>query len=119
MRVGTAPWRERTSHTCSPWCRVPLRRPACCVQSVLGSFLDPVADKVLIGSVTVTLGVQGLLPPALVALIVARDACLMAGVAVIRWRTKPPGVPYFSLSGPNVFEISPSTTSKARVCVYL
>ena len=92
------------------WCRW----SRCCgVQSVLGSFLDPVADKVLIGAVTITLGVQQVLSPWLVALIVARDVCLMAGVAVIRMRTKPPGAPFFTLSHAKTFEITPSFSSKA------
>ena len=81
-------------------------------QSVLGSFLDPVADKVLIGSVMVTLGALDVLSPWLVALVVARDVCLVAGVAIIRWKTKPPGSPFFSLSHAKTFEITPSSISK-------
>ncbi len=101
--------------------RVPTAPLTCCLmdiwtvhawQSILGSFLDPVADKVLIGSVTITLGVQHLLSPWLVGLIVMRDVCLMAGVAIIRWRTRPQGAPFFSLSHAKTFEIKPSTSSK-------
>lgn len=81
-------------------------------QSVLGSFMDPVADKVLVGSMTITLGIQGVLSPWLVGLIVARDLCLIGGIVVIRARTKPEGAPFFSLSHAKTFEIKPSTLSK-------
>ncbi len=73
------------------------------------------ADKLLVGSVTVTLGVQGLLSPYIVALVLARDVCLVAGVALIRHRTREPGSPFFSLQRDSAsFQITPSTASKVR-----
>jgi cardiolipin synthase len=49
------------------------------ISSVLGSYLDPLADKVLVGSIALSMAYAGLLNPALVALVVARDAVLLAG----------------------------------------
>ncbi|GAB0496441.1 hypothetical protein MMPV_007753 [Pyropia vietnamensis] len=54
--------------------------------SVLGSYLDPLADKVLINVVTVALASQSLMPAYVAALVVARDAVLLVGAAVIRYR---------------------------------
>lgn len=44
--------------------------------SVLGTYLDPLADKVLICCVAGALGIQGLLPPPLVALIIGEASPL-------------------------------------------
>ena len=46
-------------------------------RSVLGSYLDPLADKLLLIAVFMLLGRGGFLPLWLVVLIVARDAALM------------------------------------------
>ena len=48
--------------------------------SVLGSYLDPLADKVLVGCTAGSLAYVGSLPPALVALMLGRDAALVAGM---------------------------------------
>jgi cardiolipin synthase (CMP-forming) len=45
----------------------------------LGSYLDPLADKALLVSVYVTLGLHQLLPPWLVILVVFRDLVLIGG----------------------------------------
>lgn len=47
-------------------------------RSVLGSYLDPLADKLLLIAVFMLLGRGGFIPIWLVVLIVARDATLMA-----------------------------------------
>ncbi|KAL3678146.1 hypothetical protein R1sor_021102 [Riccia sorocarpa] len=57
------------------------------INSVLGSYLDPVADKVLVGSVALSMGYAGLLHPtaaALVGLVVARDGVLVGGAFAYR-----------------------------------
>ena len=46
----------------------------------LGGFLDPLADKALLVSVYVTLGLQGWLPNWLVILVVSRDMLIVGGV---------------------------------------
>ncbi len=48
-------------------------------KSVLGSYLDPLADKVLVASVTCACAVQGLLPTWLVGLFIGRDVVLVVG----------------------------------------
>ncbi|MDJ0947831.1 MAG: CDP-alcohol phosphatidyltransferase family protein [Alphaproteobacteria bacterium] len=48
-------------------------------RSVLGAYLDPLADKALLVSVYVVLGYQGLLPSWLVILVVSRDVMIIGG----------------------------------------
>jgi cardiolipin synthase len=52
--------------------------------SKLGATLDPVADKLLVGVLFVVLTLQGHLPPWLVAIVVGRDAIILAGAGVYR-----------------------------------
>ena len=52
-------------------------------QTRLGSWLDPVADKSLMLTSYVLLGWKGLLPLWLVVVVVARDAIILAGVALV------------------------------------
>ena len=52
--------------------------------SVLGSYLDPLADKVLIGSIVGALGYSGALPLPLVGVIVGRDVLLVGGAFILR-----------------------------------
>lgn len=50
----------------------------------LGAYLDPIADKALLVSIYVTLGVSGHLPVALVMLVVSRDV-LIVGAVILSW----------------------------------
>jgi cardiolipin synthase (CMP-forming) len=66
--------------------------------SVLGSYLDPLADKILVGCVVGALGWNGALPLPLVAVIVGRDVVLVCGAfwaraVALNWRW--PGVKEF------------------------
>ncbi len=54
------------------------------MQTELGAYLDPVADKALLVSIFVTLGVGKQLPVALVLLVVSRDI-LIIGAVLISW----------------------------------
>lgn len=47
--------------------------------SELGRYLDPIADKVLLVSIFITLGVQGHLPVWLVILVASRDLFIVGG----------------------------------------
>ncbi|MBV9861135.1 MAG: CDP-alcohol phosphatidyltransferase family protein [Alphaproteobacteria bacterium] len=49
----------------------------------LGALLDPIADKALLASVYVTLGLAGQLPNWLVILVVFRDAMIIGGFVLI------------------------------------
>lgn len=55
----------------------------------LGALLDPVADKALLGSVFVALGLAGLLPSWLVILVVFRDLLIVGGFMLIQTSTSP------------------------------
>jgi cardiolipin synthase len=52
----------------------------------LGSYLDPLADKVLLDGIYVALAMGEWLPVWLVALVLGRDLLIVAGVALIRRR---------------------------------
>jgi len=47
--------------------------------SELGAYLDPLADKALIVSIYVSLGIAGVLPISLVILVVSRDIMIISG----------------------------------------
>ena len=72
----------------------------------LGSILDPLADKLLSGSVFVTLALLGIVPVWLVALVLGRDLLIVIG-----------GLSYHFLVGP--FEMEPSIISKLNTLVQL
>ena len=86
-------------------------------QSILGSYLDPLADKMLITVTTVALAGNGVIPVPLAALIVARDVALVAATLALRIRMIPKPVTWsriFQVSDVQAFEIKPSNTSKAN-----
>lgn len=59
------------------------------LRSALGAFLDPIADKVLLVSIYVTLSVVGILPHWLVILVVSRDV-LIVGAFLLTWVMEQP-----------------------------
>ena len=65
-------------------------------QTRLGAYLDPVADKILLTAVYVSLAVAGLAPAWLVVLIAGRDVVILSMVAaalvLTRFREFPPTV---------------------------
>ena len=48
--------------------------------TVLGAYLDPLADKALIVSIYLTLGINNLIPRWLVILVVSRDILIVGGI---------------------------------------
>ena len=50
----------------------------------LGAYLDPLADKVLIVSIYVALGITGAIPRWLVILVVSRDI-MIVGAVMLSW----------------------------------
>ncbi len=52
--------------------------------SELGAYLDPLADKALIVSIYVTLGINGVIPGWLVILVVSRDI-MIVGAVILSW----------------------------------
>lgn len=81
--------------------------------SLLGSFLDPLGDKVLMACTGLPLALIGALHPFLVFIVVGRDALLVAGSMIYRWRFREPGEPYFSLSKVS-YKVEPSALSKVN-----
>ncbi len=52
--------------------------------TVLGAYLDPLADKALIVSIYLTLGINGFIPRWLVILVVSRDILIVGGI-MLSW----------------------------------
>lgn len=88
-------------------------------KTVIGSFLDPLADKILIGTISVSLASQALLPVPLVALMFGRDFGLIAGTFWYRYRHKEKDAPFFNTSDVSSFEIAPSYISKINTALQL
>ena len=55
----------------------------------LGAYLDPLADKVLIVSIYVALGITGVIPRWLVILVVSRDI-MIVGAVILSWLVDQP-----------------------------
>jgi cardiolipin synthase len=85
--------------------------------SVLGSYLDPLADKVLLACTAIPLAMLGALPAPLVALWAGRDLLLLAGGFRLRAAARPPGVAFFDSSHASVPVVEPSTVSKVNTGV--
>lgn len=69
----------------------------------LGAYLDPIADKALLVSIYVTLGLAGQLPVWLVIAVVSRDI-LIVGAVVLSWMLSRP------------LNMQPLLVSKANTC---
>jgi cardiolipin synthase len=64
-----------------------LARRMSCI-SVLGEYLDPLADKALLMSIYVTLGTEGYLPNWIVILVVSRDVLIIGGAMLYQLVTR-------------------------------
>jgi len=54
------------------------------MKTELGAYLDPLADKVLIVSIYVTLGITGVIPLWIVILVVSRDIMIVSAI-ILSW----------------------------------
>jgi cardiolipin synthase (CMP-forming) len=52
-------------------------------QTVLGSYLDPIADKVLLTASFVTLAILGIVPSWLTVIVISRDFIILLGIAIL------------------------------------
>jgi len=52
-------------------------------KSVLGAYLDPLADKALIASTFITLSVVGSIPAWLTVIVISRDFIILLGISVL------------------------------------
>ncbi|KAL6567484.1 hypothetical protein OROGR_001152 [Orobanche gracilis] len=94
------------------------------INSVVGSYLDPLADKVLIGCVAVTMVERDLLHQAgLVAIVVLRDVALVGGAIYKRassldWKWNS-WHDFFNLNGAHAQKIEPLLISKVNTVFQL
>ncbi|CAG9789218.1 unnamed protein product [Diatraea saccharalis] len=89
--------------------------------SKMGSFLDPMADKVLIATLFISLTWQDLIPLCLTLLIVGRDIALVAAGFVIRYISLPPPRTlsrYFDVTHATA-QLAPTTISKFNTALQL
>jgi len=89
--------------------------------SVLGTILDPAADKALVGTLVITLTMQGLLPAPLATIIVGRDLLLSLSAFYIRYTSLPHPKTfrrYWDFSLPSA-EVRPATISKVNTALQL
>ncbi|XP_060604879.1 cardiolipin synthase (CMP-forming)-like [Ruditapes philippinarum] len=89
--------------------------------SAFGTALDPLADKILITVLTVTLTMAHLLPVPLAVLIIGRDVLLILAGFVIRYVSLPPPRTikrYFDVTNPTA-KLLPSTLSKVNTALQL
>ncbi|GMM30175.1 cardiolipin synthase [Martiniozyma asiatica (nom. inval.)] len=59
------------------------------LKSILGSIMDPMADKLLMTICTVTLSITSAIPTYLAVLIVGRDICLSIAAFIVRYVSLP------------------------------
>ncbi|RZC04698.1 Cardiolipin synthase (CMP-forming), mitochondrial isoform B [Glycine soja] len=93
------------------------------IDSVVGSYLDPLADKVLIGCVALAMVHRDLLHPGLVSLVVFRDVFLVGGAVFLRanslgWKWES-WFDFFNLDGTCRQKVEPLFLSKVNTVFQL
>jgi cardiolipin synthase len=76
------------------------------LKTELGAYLDPIADKGLLGAIYITLGILGDLPAWLVIAVVTRDVLIVGGV-MLAWVVDKP------------MAVRPSLTSKVNTAAQI
>ncbi|KAH8170777.1 CDP-alcohol phosphatidyltransferase domain-containing protein [Sarocladium implicatum] len=90
-------------------------------KTVVGTVIDPMADKALMTILTVCLAVKGLLPVWVAAIILGRDIGLGIAAIYYRWISLPPPktfARYWDFSLPSA-EVHPTTISKYNTVLQL
>ncbi|TCD69493.1 hypothetical protein EIP91_007423 [Steccherinum ochraceum] len=91
------------------------------MQSVLGTILDPAADKTLMTTLTITLAMKGMLPVPLAVVILGRDVLLSLSAFYIRYTSLPQPKTfkrYWDFSIPSA-EVRPTQISKYNTFLQL
>ncbi|KAI1812866.1 hypothetical protein GGS20DRAFT_512928 [Poronia punctata] len=91
------------------------------LQTVVGSVVDPMADKMLMTILTVCLAMKGALPVWLAVIILGRDVGLAIAAIYYRWISLPPPktfTRYWDFSLPSA-EVRPTTISKYNTFLQL
>nr|XP_045618540.1 cardiolipin synthase (CMP-forming)-like [Procambarus clarkii] len=89
--------------------------------SNLGSFLDPLADKVLVALLFLSLTYVGAIPLPLTGLIIYRDVLIIGGASYVRYKSLPPPrtlTRYFDATHATA-RLAPTTLSKFNTAVQL
>ncbi|XP_047459896.1 cardiolipin synthase (CMP-forming) [Mugil cephalus] len=90
-------------------------------KSALGSALDPLADKILISVLYLSLTYAELIPAPLTALVIFRDVGLIAAVFWVRYKTVPPPVTLSKFFNPcyTTAQLQPTLFSKVNTAIQL
>jgi cardiolipin synthase len=91
------------------------------LKTVVGTIIDPLADKTLMTVLTVALATQGSLPVWLAVIILGRDVGLAIAAVYYRWISLPPPKTmsrYWDFSLPSA-EVRPTTISKWNTALQL
>ncbi|KAH7393193.1 phosphatidyl synthase [Cadophora sp. MPI-SDFR-AT-0126] len=91
------------------------------LQTVVGTVIDPMADKTLMTILTVCLAIKGALPVWLAVIILGRDVGLAITAIYYRWISLPPPktfARYWDFSLPSA-EVHPTTISKYNTALQL
>ncbi len=75
-------------------------------QTVLGAYLDPIADKALIVSCFVTLSIKDIIPGWFTVIVLSRDVIILVGIAILSIMSIP-------------YKIRPSIVSKITTALQL
>jgi cardiolipin synthase len=84
-------------------------------QTTFGAALDPLADKFMIGSLSIGLMLKGLLPWELAMLFISRDVFLVVCGVIYRMIEKPKGTAFWDVRTTN-FKFTPTIVSKVSSC---
>lgn len=90
-------------------------------KSLLGSVLDPVADKLLISTMFITMTHAGLIPLPLTTIVILRDVCLIAGGFYKRYQVMSPPYSLNRFFNPQVssMQVVPTMMSKINTVLQL
>ncbi|KAJ8290548.1 hypothetical protein GJAV_G00014350 [Gymnothorax javanicus] len=90
-------------------------------KSALGSALDPLADKILISFLYISLTYAQLIPTLLTALVISRDVALIAAVFYVRYKTVPPPITLSKFFNPcyATAQLKPTLISKVNTAIQL
>ncbi|DAZ92518.1 TPA: hypothetical protein N0F65_012748 [Lagenidium giganteum] len=86
-------------------------------ESIVGSFMDPLADKLMVGTLSLSTMWTGLIPAPLVVLVFGRDALLVAGTFYYRFKTKDATSAFFDTHDSAAFQVQPSMISKVNTAL--
>ncbi|XP_023695017.2 cardiolipin synthase (CMP-forming) [Paramormyrops kingsleyae] len=90
-------------------------------KSALGSALDPLADKILISVLYISLTYASLIPAPLTVLVISRDVVLIAAVFYVRYKTIPPPRTLSKFFNPcyATAQLKPTSISKVNTAIQL